>query len=172
MMFDWAQRGPVESHRFRSFYDAGKGSATPCALCARTIRHCYVLHDQRMKTFVIGSCCFPRYEGTKTLVQLQAAKVLQRVRAAEIVRDVRVYGTLAQVREQRQRWIAARREALRLVRQYRQAHGGGWLPKDLYDLLMEASCKPRQWKLRGSALRWYGSQAEKIIAQTKHVGSI
>src|SRR5208337_997311 len=137
-MFDWTQRGEASSHKYRGYYDAGEALAPPtsCAQCNHPIRFCYSLHDQHMKSFVIGTCCFRNYEGTKTFVQLEAAKVLQEATRAAIVRDTRLYGALTGVRERRKQWGLARRQAVRIIREYEKSHGN-WLPKELFDLWSE-----------------------------------
>jgi hypothetical protein len=76
-MFDWVQHGRIGTHHYRGYYDAQPVSTTTCAFCGRVIRYCYALHDQHDKTFVIGSCDFHHYKGTKTYEYLKAAQLLQ-----------------------------------------------------------------------------------------------
>jgi hypothetical protein len=170
-MFDFAQRGPVGTHRYRSCYDAQQGSTTKCAHCGRIIRYCYVLNDQHGKSFVIGTCDFRQYEGTKLGVQLQAAQLLQEHLLKEMQRDQATYGRLGDVVEHRKTWSAARRAGMKLVRTYR-ASNGEWLPKPLYELHIAVELKPRMYKRVGCALRWYEQQTEKIVALTKEAASI
>jgi hypothetical protein len=75
-MFDWAQHGRIRTHRYRSYFEAQPDSNPKCAYCGRVIRFCYAMHDQHEKTFVIGSCDFHRYKGTKQYVALKAAQTL------------------------------------------------------------------------------------------------
>jgi hypothetical protein len=75
--FDWARHGTIATHHYRGYYDAQLISTTTCAFCGRVIRYCYALHDQHEKTFVIGSCDFHHYKGTKTYEYLKAAQLLQ-----------------------------------------------------------------------------------------------
>ena len=82
-MFDWVRHGTIATHHYRGYYDAQLFSTsltrrmTTCAFCGRVIRYCYALHDQHEKTFVIGSCDFHHYKGTKTYEYLKAAQLLQ-----------------------------------------------------------------------------------------------
>lgn len=166
MTFDFDRHGPTEAHRYRSYYDAQPGSAAQCAYCGRTIRWCYALHDQHGKTFVIGTCEFERYRGTKTYVQLRAARVLQEALLRNIRRDLRHFADKAEVRERRKAWVRARRDGERLVRTWVMVRGE-WLPKELYDLRAAAGQKPRRYKRQSCALRWYERQTEKIAALTR-----
>ena len=168
-MFDFTQRGSVDTHRYRGYYDAGEQS-TPCAQCNRPIRFCYSLHDQHMKSFVIGTCCFQNYSG-KTREQLEAAKLLQEALVNNIRRDQKVYGDKAEIRDSRKAWSLARRKGERLVRTHIMLKGD-WLPKELFDLKSAAEEKPRQYKRQSAAKRWYEQQTEKIIALTNQATSI
>ena len=170
-MFDFAHHGEIDTHRYRGYYDAQPGSTTQCAFCGRVIRWCYAMHDQHGKTFVIGSCDFWRYKGTKKYVQLKAARVLQEALLRNIRHDLKYYGDKAEVRERRKAWAKARREGEKLVRMH-IAVKGGWLPKELFDLRSAAGEKPRQYKRQSSACRWYEQQTEKIIALTNQAASI
>ena len=77
-MFDWVQHGRIGMHRYRGYFEAQPGSNnTKCAYCGRVIPYCYALHDLHQKTFVIGSCDFHHYKGTKTYEYLKAAQLLQ-----------------------------------------------------------------------------------------------
>lgn len=169
-MFDWTQRGEASTHRYRGYYDAGFYVAPHCAQCNRAIRFCYSLHDQHMKSFVIGTCCFQNYTG-KTLLQLEAAKLLQEATRDAIVRDTKLYGALSNIRDRRKQWQQARREALRLLRLYRQANGD-WLPKELFELRSAVLHTPRQYKLKTRALRWYENQTSALVAKTKEANSM
>jgi hypothetical protein len=82
--FDWARHGTIATHSYRGYYDAQQVSTTTCAFCGRVIRYCYALHDQHEKTFVIGSCDFHHYKGTKTYEYLKAAQLLQEWNAARL----------------------------------------------------------------------------------------
>lgn len=165
-MADWTQRGNASTHRYRGYYDAGEQSTTHCEQCNRQIRFCYSLHDKNVKSFVIGTCCFHNYNGTKTLVQLEAAKLLQEATRSAIVRDTKLYGALSGIRERRRQWSQARRDAARLLRLYRKQYGE-WLPKELFELQTTALRTPRDYKRRTAALRWYENQTTKLSTQTK-----
>jgi hypothetical protein len=169
-MFDLTQHGQVETHRYRGYYDAGEYGATRCAQCNRPIRFCYSLHDQHLKSFVIGTCCFQNYSG-KTREQLEAAKLLQEALRSNIQRDQKVYGGKAEVRDSRKAWSMARRKGERLVRTHVMLKGD-WLPKELFELKSAAEEKPRQYKRQSAAKRWYEQQTEKIIALTNQATSI
>jgi len=164
-MFDWAQRGGASTHQYRGFYDAGERSTTHCTQCNRAIRHCYSLHDLSMRSFVIGTCCFNNYGGTKAYEQLQAAKTLQEATKSAIIRDTRLYGALTSVQDRRKQWRRARRQALTLIREYQKANGA-WLPKGLFALRAEAIKLPRDYKRPAYALRWYSIHTEKLVAMT------
>lgn len=164
-MIDWTQRGNASTHRYRGYYDAGEQSTTHCAQCNHVIRFCYSLHDKNMKSFVIGTCCFQNYIGTKTLVQLEAAKELQSATKAAIIHDTKLYGALTGIRERRKQWLVARRNALRILRAYRKVHGA-WLPKELFELNTTAVQVPREYKRRFRALKWYENATSKLAAQT------
>jgi hypothetical protein len=170
-VFDFAQRGSADTHRYRSWYDAQGGSTTQCALCGRTIRYCYAMHDQHGKTFLIGSCEFDRYRGTKQFAFLRAAQRLQMSLRGNVERDLKHYADRADVREQRKAWARARREGAKKVRMWVMVKGE-WLPKELYDLQKAAEERPRRYKRQTAAARWYGKQAEKIIALTNGTASI
>ena len=173
-MFDWMLRGAAPTHRYRGYYDAGKDFTTRCEQCSRHIRFCYSLHDTTMRSFVIGTCCFKYYEGTKTLVQLQAAEVLQQAVRVATARDVRMVANRGGLLAYRRRWTHARFEALKLVRDYRKLHGE-WLPKELFTLQSEATKMPRSWgsyKRPTSALRWFEVQTAKLAQQTKTTATL
>jgi hypothetical protein len=170
-VFDYAQHGTVDTHRYRSHYDAQPGSTTQCAYCGRVIRYCYVMHDQHGKTFVIGTCDFARYRGTKEHAYLKAAQRLQESLQSNIRHDLKLYGGEAEVRERRKAWARARRDGKKLVRMWVMVKGA-WLPRGLYDLRQAAGEKPRQYKRPSAALRWYQRQTEKIISLTKNIASI
>jgi hypothetical protein len=170
-MFDFDQRGTVEAHHYRSHYDAQAGSTTPCAFCGRTIRYCYAMQDQHGKTFVIGTCEFRRYKGTRTYSQLQASKVVLEALTANILRDQRFYGDKGEVRNSRRMWTEARRKGARIVRSHIMLKGD-WLPKELFELKTAAEEKPRQYKRQSAAKRWYEQQTEKIITLTNQATSI
>jgi hypothetical protein len=170
-VFDTAQHGQVDSHRYRGYYDAQIGSNTQCAYCGRVIRYCYALHNQHGKTFVIGTCDFAQYRGTKLYAQLKAAQVLQEALLKNIRHDLKFYGDKAEVRERRKAWARARRNGEKLVRTWVMVKGE-WLPESLYNLRRAAEEKPRQYKRPSAALRWYQQQTEKIISLTKDVPSI
>lgn len=164
-MFDWTQRGAGPAHRYRGYYDAGERSTSHCAQCNRVIRFCYSLHDQNQKSFIIGTCCFSHYEGTKTLIQLEAAKLLQEATKAAIEHDTKLYGTRSDVRQYRKQWLQARREALRLLRLYRKGYGE-WLPKKLFDLQATTLRSPRNdYKRQTYALHWYENTTKKLAEQ-------
>lgn len=164
-MSDWTQRGNAATHRYRGYYDARERS-TPCEQCSRPIRFCYSLHDKNGKSFIIGTCCFRNYIGTKTLVQLEAAKVLQEATLSAILRDTKLYGSASGIRERRKHWSQAKRKALGLLRAYRKQYGE-WLPKELFELQSATSRVPRSYKRQGCALRWYENQTFKLSTQTK-----
>lgn len=170
-MFDHALHGAPETHSYRSYYDAQQGSTAQCAYCGRIIRWCYAMHDQHGKTFVIGTCEFQRYRGTKTYVQLKAAQVLQEALLRNIRRDLKHFADKAEVRERRREWVKARREGEKLVRAW-VAVKGGWLPKELYDLRSVAEQKPRRYKRQSCAMRWYEQQTSKILTLTNQASSI
>jgi len=171
-MFDFAQCGPIETHRYRSFYDAQVGSTTQCAYCGRTIRYCYTMHDQNQKTFIIGTCDFYRYKGTKEFAFLKAAQRLQESLRSNIRRDLKFYESKTEARERRRAWSQARRSGEKLVRTWVLVNGQ-WLPKELYALKTETEKKPpRQYKRQTAAARWYEKQTEKIISLTKSASSI
>lgn len=166
-MADWTQRGAAHTHSYRGFYDAGEGSTTHCEQCNRVIRHCYSLHDKNTKSFVIGTCCFENYIGTKTLSQLQAAQTLQEATKSAIRRDTRLYGALTTIGDRRKAWKRARREALTFVAKYKKLHDTNWLPKELFDLRETAIRVPRDYKRPAFALRWYSIQTERIVNLTR-----
>jgi hypothetical protein len=170
-MFDTAHHGTPDLHRYRGYYDAQAGSTTQCAYCGRVIRFCYAMHDQNEKTFVIGTCHFSEYKGTKAYVQLRAARILQEALSRNIRHDLKYFGDKAEVRERRKAWVQARRIAERHVRTYVMLKGD-WLPKELYELRAATAEKPWQYKLQGAAIRWYEKQTEKIIALTNQASSI
>ena len=170
-MFDFAQHGTVDMHRYRGYYDAQKDSTTQCAHCGRVIRFCYAMHDQHGKTFVIGTCDFARYKGLRTYAQLKAAHVLQEALLKNIRHDLKFYGDKAEVRERRKAWARARREGEKLVRTWVMVKGE-WLPKNLYDLQKATGEKPRQYKRPSAAVRWFEQQTEKINSLTKDLPSI
>lgn len=170
-MFDAAQHGTVETHRYRGYYDAQSGSTTACAYCGRVIRFCYAMHNQHGKTFVIGSCHFEEYKGTKAFIQLRAARVLQEALSKNIRYDLKYFGDKAEVKERRRAWVVARRTADKKVRTYVMLKGD-WLPKELFDLRSEVEKKPRQYKRASAARRWYEQQTEKIISLTNQAPSI
>ena len=170
-MFDFAQRGSVDTHHYRSHYDAQAGSTTPCAYCGRVIRYCYVMQDQNGKTFVIGTCEFQNYKGTKEYAFLKAAQRLQEALRSNIQRDQKYYGDKAIVRDSRKAWSSARRRGQRIVRTHVMLKGE-WLPKELFELKSAAEEKPRQYKRLSAAKRWYEQQTEKIIALTNQATSI
>lgn len=165
-MFDWTQRGTAETHSYRGFYDAGEHSPAHCAQCDRRIRHCYSMHDQHTKSFVIGTCCFHHYISTKAHEQLRAAQTLQEATKNAIVRDTRLYGALTTIQDRRKQWRRARREALTLIRKYQRQYGA-WLPKELFDLRTEAIRIPSDYKRPAYALRWYATQTMKLVAMTQ-----
>jgi hypothetical protein len=169
-MFDFTQHGSTDTHRYRGYYDAGEQSTSHCSQCNRVIRFCYSLHDQHMKSFVIGTCCFQNYSG-KLREQLDAARLLQEALRSNIQRDQRLYGGKAEVRDSRRAWSQARRKGERLVRTHVMLKGD-WLPKELFELKSAAEEKPRQWKRQSAAKRWYEQQTEKIIALTNQATSI
>lgn len=171
MMFDFTQRGTTDTHRYRSHYDAQSGSTTQCAHCGRVIRFCYAMHDQNGKTFVIGSCDFAKYKGTKEYAYLKAAQRLQESLRSNIQRDLKFYGDKAEVRERRKAWARARREGEKLVRTWVMVKGE-WLPKNLYDLQKATGEKPRQYKRPSAAVRWFEQQTQKINSLTKDLSSI
>jgi hypothetical protein len=164
-MYDFAQHGTADTHRYRSYYDAQRDSATQCAYCGRVIRYCYAMHDQHGKTFVIGTCDFSRYRGLRAYAQLRAAQVLQEALLKNIRHDLKFYEDKAEVREQRRAWGRARRGGEKLVRTWVMVNGE-WLPKSLYDLRQAAEEKPRQYKRPSAAVRWYRQQTEKIVSLT------
>lgn len=170
-MFDFAQHGPIETHRYRSYYDAQHGSTTKCEYCGRIIRYCYAMHDQHEKTFVIGTCDFYHYRGTREYRFLRAAQRLQEALRGNIQHDLKHFGTLAEVRERRKTWVAARRKGERMVRTWVMVKGD-WLPKELYELREAASQKPRQYKRQSAAMRWFEKQTDKIIALISQATSI
>ena len=170
-MFDTAQHGTPDTHRYRGYYDAQNGSTTQCAFCGRVIRYCYAIHDQHGKTFVIGTCDFTQYRGTKTYVQLKAAQVLQEALLKNIRHDLKHFGDKAEVREHRKAWVKARRDGTKLINQWTVSRGD-WLPKELYELRAAAGQKPRQYKRQTAAMRWYEQQTQRIIALTNQAASI
>jgi hypothetical protein len=170
-VFDFAQHGPIESHRYRSWYDAQPGSNTKCSFCGRIIRYCYAMHDQHGKTFLIGSCDFFRYKGTENYRVLKAAAVEQRFLRHNIDSDIKEHGGNAEVQERRKAWSKARRAGQKQVRLW-VMNNGTWLPKPLYDLQQAAGKKPRQYKRQSAAARWFEQQTEKIISLTKDSPSI
>jgi hypothetical protein len=170
-MFDTTQHGTVETHRYRSYYDAQKDSPTQCAHCGRIIRYCYAMHDQHGRTFVIGTCDFARYRGLRAYAELKAAQVLQEALLKNIRHDLKFYGDKAEVRERRKAWAHARRNGEKLVRTWVMVKGE-WLPERLYTLRQAAGEKPRQYKRPSAAVRWYQQQTEKIISLTNDAASI
>ena len=170
-MFDTAQHGTTDTHRYRSHYDAQNGSTTQCAFCGRVIRYVYALQDQNGKTFVIGTCDFAQYRGTATYAQLKAAQVLQEALVKNIRHDSKHFGDKAEVRARRKAWVKARRDGTKIINQW-TASRGEWLPKELYELRAVAGQKPRQYKRQTAAMRWYEQQTEKIIALTNQAASI
>lgn len=169
-MFDFVQHGLVETHNYRSYYDAQPGSTTKCAFCGHIIRYCYVMTDQYGKTFVIGSCDFDQYKTCeKVFVLLQAARLMQGSFRENIVRDQKTYR--ADVQQRRKEWVVARREGMKLVRTWRNTQGE-WLPKPLYELQIAVQLKPRQYKIPTCARRWYEHQTEKILHLTKEATTI
>ena len=170
-MFDFAQHGSVDTHHYRSHYDAQAGSTTACAYCGRIIRYCYAMQDQHGKTFLIGTCEFPRYKGTKEYAFLKAAERLQEALIKNIQRDTKLYGDKAVVRESRKAWSSARRRGQRIVRTHIMLKGD-WLPKELFELKSAAEEQPRQYKRQSAAKRWYEQQTEKIITLTNQATSI
>jgi len=161
MTFDYTQRGYTPSHRYRGYYDSGSKS-TACEQCGRLIRLCYSLHDQHMKSFVIGSCCFKNYADQATLIQLRAARLLLNTQIAAAEQDARLHDALDGIRERRRTWGEARREARALLRAYRHETGKDWLPEALFLLREEAEREPKPYKRLGDRLRWFDDQAEKI----------
>lgn len=170
-MFDFAHHGQIDTHHYRSYYDAQLGSTTQCAFCGRVIRYCYAIHNQHGKTFVIGSCDFDQYRGTKLFRQLKAAQILQEALLKNIRRDLKHFNDKAEIRQRRKAWAQARRSGEKLVRTYTLVKGV-WLPKELFELQAAAGQKPRQYKRQTAALRWYEQQTEKIIALTNLASSI
>lgn len=170
-MFDHAQHGTVDTHRYRGYYDAQKDSTTQCAYCGRVIRFCYAMHDQRGKTFVVGSCDFAQYRGLRAYAQLKAAQVLQEALLKNIRHDLKFYGDKSEVRERRKVWACARRNGEKLVRTWVMVKGE-WLPESLYNLRQAAGEKPRQYKRPSAAIRWYQQQTEKIVSLTNDAASI
>jgi len=170
-LFDFAHHGQIDTHHYRGYYDAQNGSTTQCAYCGRIIRYCYAIHNQHGKTFVIGSCDFPRYRGTKLFRQLKAAQILQEALLKNIRRDLKHFEDKAAVRERRKAWSRARRSGEKLVNTWVMVKGE-WLPKELFELKAVAEQKPRQYKRQTAAVRWYEAQTEKIIALTNLASSI
>jgi hypothetical protein len=170
-MFDFAQHGSVETHHYRSYFDAQPGSTNKCAFCGRNIRFCYAMHDQNKKTFLIGTCDFYHYKGTKEYAFLKAAQRLQESLRSNINRDLKFYSDKAEVRNSRKAWVSARRKGRRVVRTYVMLKGD-WLPKELYELKSVAEQKPRQYKRQTNAKRWYEEQTQKIISLTNQATSI
>jgi hypothetical protein len=170
-MIDYTQHGTVDTHRYRSYFDAQPGSTTKCAGCGRVIRYCYAMHDQHGKTFLIGSCEFDNYRGTKQFAFLKAAQRLQMSLRGNIEHDLKHYADKAEVRERRKAWAIARREAAKRVRMWVMVKGE-WLPKELYNLQKATGEKPRLYKRQSAAARWYEKQAEKITTLTKETVSI
>ena len=170
-MFDFSHHGQIDAHRYRGYYDAQLGSTTQCAYCGRIIRYCYAIHNQHGKTFVIGSCDFARYRGTKLFRQLKAAQVLQEALLKNIRHDLKHFDDKAAVRERRKAWAKARRDGTKIVNMWK-LNQGEWLPKELYELRVTAEEKPRQYKRQTAAMRWYEQQTEKIIVLTNLASSI
>lgn len=164
-MFNWQQRGMPNSHRYRGFYDAGENSTTHCEQCNRVIRYCYSLHDQHMKSFVIGNCCLENYGGTPTLIQLQAAATLQIATKSAIVRDTKLYGALHTVKDRRRQWTQARRQAMKLISDYRRRNGN-WLPKELFDLWSHVRLVPPPYKRPTATLRWLEKETAALVQGT------
>jgi hypothetical protein len=161
-MFDWTQRGDVSTHQYRGFYDAGEGSTSHCAQCNRVIRYCYSMHDQHMKSFVIGACCFDNYSNVMVFIQLQAAATLQVATKNTIIRDTKLYGALTTVKDRRRQWSRARRNALRVISNYRRRNGK-WLPRELFDLWSHARLTPPQYKRPTTTLRWLEKQTAALV---------
>ena len=169
-MFNWQQRGNANSHRYRGYYDAGEGSTTHCAQCNRVIRYCYSMHDWTMKSFVIGTCCFSNYEGTvHTLELLQAAATLQIATKSAIIRDTKLYGALSTVKERRKQWSQARRQAMKLVSDYRRRNGK-WMPKELFDLWTHVRLQPPPYKRPTATLRWLENETAALVQGIKQNG--
>lgn len=170
-MFDFVHHGQIETHRYRSYYDAQLGSTTQCAYCGRIIRYCYAIHNQHGRTFIIGSCDFFRYRGGKIFRQLKAAQVLQEALLKNIQHDLKFFDDKAAVRERRKAWSRARRDGTKIINLWK-LNKGEWLPKELFELRTAADQKPRQYKRQTAALRWYEQQTAKIIALTNLANSI
>lgn len=171
MIFDFAQHGPIHTHRYRSYFDAHPGSTNQCAFCGRTIRFCYAMKDQYEKTFLIGTCDFYHYKGTEAYTELKAARVLQKSYLRSIQHDTKHFGDKSEVRENRKAWSKARRTAEKQIRTWVMVNGQ-WLPKPLFDLQQATGQRPKPYKRQSSTARWYEKQIEKLNALTKGTSSI
>jgi hypothetical protein len=180
-MFDFIQHGSIETHRYRSWFDAQPGSTNQCTFCGRVIRYCYAMHDRQGKTFLIGSCEFNRYRGTKQFAFLKAAQRLQMSLRGNVEHDLKLFNDKAEVRERRKAWAAAKREGEKKVRLWvmiattikSSTVKSEWLPKELYDLRQVAGEKPpRQYRRQTAAARWYEKQAQKIVQAIGETASI
>ena len=160
------------SHRGQC-YDSRIPNVT--CICDRKIRFCFIVYSGTGQKMVIGSCCFKYFAKTRLAEILEASQVFLLNVVVETQKAEKRAADQLLFQNTRKNWNKARREAIKRIREHREATGKKWLPEPLFDIKTLLATPEPTYRHSTKAAKWFEAKAEylrKKLAEAEPVSGI